>query len=241
MAWGIRELADLAGVSRRAVRYYNDIGLLAQPERRPNGYKQYDATHLARLLWIKRLTDLGVTVSRIAAMETDAPEQVVQAVDAELAATIETLRRTRTELGRMLRDRTPAELPTGFAPPAAERAMTKADRSFVVVMSRVLGPRQRPAYTDMIATMPPDPAAGQFATLPAHADARTRRDLAGRMAGYVRQIHLRHPALTDLHTDAPLGARFARQALAAAKRELYNPAQRDVMSGVDIVLGRARA
>ncbi|GAA2582030.1 hypothetical protein GCM10010424_29910 [Streptomyces lienomycini] len=41
MAWSTREMAELAGVSLRAVRHCHDIRLLEEPERRSNGYKQY--------------------------------------------------------------------------------------------------------------------------------------------------------------------------------------------------------
>src|SRR5204863_5377681 len=40
MAWSTREIAELAGTSLRAVRHYHEVGLLAEPERRANGYKQ---------------------------------------------------------------------------------------------------------------------------------------------------------------------------------------------------------
>jgi DNA-binding transcriptional MerR regulator len=68
MAWSTREIADLAGNSLRAVRCYHEIGLLAEPERHPNGYKQYGVTHLLRLLRIKRLVDLGFSPAGIAEM-----------------------------------------------------------------------------------------------------------------------------------------------------------------------------
>jgi AraC-like DNA-binding protein len=57
MAWSTREIAELAGTSLRAVRHYHEVGLLAEPERRANGYKQYGVAHLIRVLRIKRLTD----------------------------------------------------------------------------------------------------------------------------------------------------------------------------------------
>ncbi|MGY0020961.1 MerR family DNA-binding transcriptional regulator [Streptomyces sp. YJ-C3] len=40
MAWSTREIAELADVSLRAVRHYHEVGLLSEPERRSNGYKQ---------------------------------------------------------------------------------------------------------------------------------------------------------------------------------------------------------
>ena len=48
MAWSTHELADLAGTSLRTVRHYHEVGLLDEPERHSNGYKQYGVAHLVR-------------------------------------------------------------------------------------------------------------------------------------------------------------------------------------------------
>ena len=70
----------------------------------------------------------------------------------------------------------------------------------------------------------------------ADADELTRRDLAERMVAMLRDIHVRHPALKDLHAGSPHGTRFAHRATEAAKRELYNPAQVDVMRRMRVLL-----
>ena len=46
----IGELAQAAGTTTRAVRHYHALGLLPEPERRPNGYREYDARALVRLV-----------------------------------------------------------------------------------------------------------------------------------------------------------------------------------------------
>ena len=144
MAWSTREIAELAGTSLRAVRHYHEVGLLEEPERRSNGYKQYGVAHLVRVLRIKRLTDLGFSLPQIAAMgdADDHPAEALRTLDAELAATIERLQRARLELALILRRSVPTDLPVEIAPAAAaEAALSDADRSFIVVMTRVLGPR----------------------------------------------------------------------------------------------------
>ena len=50
MAWSTRQLAELAGTTVKTVRHYHEIGLLSEPERASNGYKQYRTEHLVRLL-----------------------------------------------------------------------------------------------------------------------------------------------------------------------------------------------
>ena len=230
MAWSTREIAELAGTSLRAVRHYHDVGLLAEPERRANGYKQYGVPHLVRLLRITRLVDLGFSLSQIAAMGEDDhhPEQALRTLDAELASSIERLQRIRVELGLILRDGVPTDLPPGLAP-AAQEKMSDADRSLVVVMSRILGPQRLQAYADMLRDLPADPTDREFEELPEDADEATRQDLAERMAPYVRDLHTQHPGLTGPNTDAPRGERFAAETASTAMRELYSTAQLDVL------------
>lgn len=70
MAWSTRQLAELAGTTVKAVRHYHKIGLLEEPHRTSNGYKQYDVRHLLSLLRITRLTDLDMPLAQIAVMGT---------------------------------------------------------------------------------------------------------------------------------------------------------------------------
>ncbi|MCI2419513.1 MerR family transcriptional regulator [Saccharopolyspora sp. K220] len=231
MAWSTREIAELAGTSLRAVRHYHEVGLLDEPERRANGYKQYGVAHLVRLLRIKRLTDLGFSLSQIAAMgdADDHPEEALRTLDAELAATIERLQRVRVELGLILRQSAPTDLPPEFAPAAAKAELSDADRSFVVVLTRVLGPRGLQAYADMLQNFPAHPAASEFDDLPADADEQTRQDVAERLADYVRALYAQHPGLRDIDADAPGGSHFASRTLSKALQDLYSPAQIDVL------------
>ena len=45
----IGELAERAGISAKAIRYYEQIGILAPPARTPSGYRAYDQAALGRL------------------------------------------------------------------------------------------------------------------------------------------------------------------------------------------------
>lgn len=60
----IGELADLASVSRRTVRYYVQRGLLASPLGAGRGH-YYTGGHLQRLLAIKLLQDRGLSLDEI--------------------------------------------------------------------------------------------------------------------------------------------------------------------------------
>jgi DNA-binding transcriptional MerR regulator len=237
MAWSTREIAELAGTSLRAVRHYHEVGLLAEPERRANGYKQYGVAHLVRVLHIKRLTDLGFSLSQIAAMGDidDHPGEALRALDAELAAAIERLQRARVELGLILHQSLPTDLPPEFAT-VARVEMSDADRSLVTVLTRILGPATRQAYADMIQSRPDIPTGEEFHTLPADADEQARQDIAERMAPSVRALFDEHPELRAPATDAPRGEAFAMETMRQAVRDLYNPAQLDVLVRVNALL-----
>lgn len=56
----IRELATQAGVTVKAVRYYESRGLLA-PSRAENGYREYDAADVHVVREIRALLSLGLT------------------------------------------------------------------------------------------------------------------------------------------------------------------------------------
>lgn len=142
MGWSTRELADLAGTSLRTVRHYHDVGLLGEPERRPNGYKSYGVAHLVRVLQIKRLTGLGLSLKQIAEMdEADENQQeALRALDAELAATIDRLQGVRDELAQIFSSEIAADLPREFGAAAVDMNFSETDRSLAFVMSRVLGP-----------------------------------------------------------------------------------------------------
>ncbi|MBY8862824.1 MerR family transcriptional regulator [Nocardia sp. CA2R105] len=239
MAWSTREIAELAGTSLRAVRHYHEVGLLDEPERRANGYKQYGVAHLVRLLRIKRLVDLGFSLSQIAEMgdDDDHPEQALRTLDAELAATIERLQRVRVELGLILSRSTPTDLPPEVAAAAAGAEMSDADRSFIVVMSRVLGPEGMRTYADMLqSSTARDAPAEDLDELTDDADEQTRADLAQRLVPYVRVLLAEHPGLNTLSSDAPRGVRFAEETAAKALVDVYNRAQLDVLYRTHILL-----
>ncbi|MEU2958876.1 MerR family transcriptional regulator [Streptomyces albidoflavus] len=156
MAWSTREMAELAGVSLRAVRHYHDIGLIEEPERRSNGYKQYGVSHLVRLLRIKRLTALGFSLSQIADMD-DAPDsgpdpRDLRALDAELAATIERLQHARAEVGALLRGRAASDQLNEL--PADADELTRQSLAERLV-PYVLGLRSRhPGLSDLASDAP---------------------------------------------------------------------------------------
>lgn len=73
--YAIGDLADLADVSRRTVRYYVQEGLLPTPLGLGRG-NHYDGTHLARLLKVKALQEEGRTLDEIKSILRGKPASV---------------------------------------------------------------------------------------------------------------------------------------------------------------------
>jgi DNA-binding transcriptional MerR regulator len=65
----IGELANLAGVSPRTIRYYEEIGLLDSVKRIEGGKRVYTDTDFQRLKFIQRLKYLGLTLSEMNELE----------------------------------------------------------------------------------------------------------------------------------------------------------------------------
>jgi hypothetical protein len=57
-AMHIGEVARCSGVGIETIRYYEREGLLHEPQRRPSGYRLYDAATLERLEYICRAKEL---------------------------------------------------------------------------------------------------------------------------------------------------------------------------------------
>ncbi len=61
----IGELAEIAGVTPRTIRYYENLGLLSPNEREGKGFRYYTQTELAKLQKIDCLKSLGLTLEEI--------------------------------------------------------------------------------------------------------------------------------------------------------------------------------
>jgi len=229
VAWSTRELADLAGTTVKAVRHYHKLGLLDEPERAANGYKQYQVAHLVRLLQITRLADLGVPLARIATMghADEDPAAALRVLDAELEATIQRLQRIRGEVATILQHGASADLPAGFTSAAGD--LSAADRSIIMVYSRVLDEAAMNDVQNMVTDEQGSSTDAQFDALPASADRATRRQLAESLAPVISGLVDQYPWLSDPGSRAPRGSAFAEDTVTQALRELYNPAQLEVL------------
>lgn len=124
------ELARLAGVSVRTLRHYHAIGLLPEPARHENGYREYGAADLLRVLRIRQLAALGFSLEQIDPMlgELDggAPDRrpshadaLLGELDAQLARQIAELEEKRAQIARLRS--------ADIAPDVPERASAALD------------------------------------------------------------------------------------------------------------------
>ena len=106
----IGELAERAGISTKAVRYYEQVGILAPPARTPSGYRDYDHAALGRLGFVRAAQALGLTLGEIRQViafrdQGTAPcghvTQLLQRRAAEVGARIAELQQLQDELERL--------------------------------------------------------------------------------------------------------------------------------------------
>ena len=61
----IGELAEQAGISTKAIRYYERIGILAPPAGTASGYRAYDEAALGRLGFVRAAQAVGLSLGEI--------------------------------------------------------------------------------------------------------------------------------------------------------------------------------
>ncbi|MGW6710662.1 MerR family transcriptional regulator [Streptomyces sp. NPDC054956] len=102
----IGEIAALVGVTTRAIRHYHHVGLLPEPDRRPNGYRAYSVRDAVRLARVRRLTELGLSLDEVRdVLADDAGREladVLQELDADLARQEAELAERRRRLAVLL-------------------------------------------------------------------------------------------------------------------------------------------
>jgi DNA-binding transcriptional MerR regulator len=227
MAWSTREIAELSGTTVKSVRYYHQIGLLEEPDRELNGYnKRYEVRHLTRLLQIKRLTGLGLSLTQVAELGTagGGHPAVFQEIDAELEATVERIQSIRQELATLSRPGATPDVPTTFHDVA--QPLRDNDRALLTIYAQLFSEDSMDALRQLLAANPHEALDEAFRDLPADADEAMRQALAEWMAPVVGangSVTLETKAATPRQAEA------ARNAVGHALQALYNPAQLDVL------------
>lgn len=101
----IRELSGTTGVPVETIRYYERSGLLPEPPRQPNGYRQYGTQHRERLAFIRHCRDLGMPLAEVQRLLEFAehPGDDCGGINGLIDAQIERVRQRRLDLQQLER------------------------------------------------------------------------------------------------------------------------------------------
>lgn len=234
MPWSTREVADLAGTTVNTVRHYHRAGLLDEPTRMSNGYKQYQVAHLIRLLQIRRLRDLGVPLDQIeqVGFGTDPPADALRAIDADLASSIERLQRARAEVRAILDGSSVTGVPAGFENVASR--LTKPEQSLMLVYSQLYDDSAMEDLKQMLEA-DPDAADVEFENLTPDADEATRARLAEHLAPGLAQLMVDYPWLLDQAGHSRKAVSVTHETVDESVRVTYNSAQLEVMARAGVI------
>ena len=245
------DLATLAQVSVRALRHYHRVGVLPEPERSRNGYREYTVHDLVRLLRIKRLAALGIPLERMPAMfEADPADQAatLQQLDADIDAQISRLQAQKTLINLIQANEGAADFPPElaramalFAASGVSPAMTRMDRDQVILLAHLVGEQGMDRLVDLYDRIAePDiqaaatQVAARFDVLPADATGaeieRFLTDFTGLFAPLIAELSLA-PGVAFLDEAK------ANSLLDAYQADTLNLAQREVLARLTERLG----
>lgn len=157
----IGELAALVGVSTRTVRHYHHRGVLPEPERQSNGYREYGLREAVFLARIRRLVELGLSLDEIHDVLADDRgrelREVLQELDGDLARQQERIHAKRQRLAGLLGV---AELDadSAISPematvlrdlPADGSEFGELDRTFLTVLDAHVDPTERAGLSEL--------------------------------------------------------------------------------------------
>lgn len=231
MPWSTKELADLSNTSVRIIRHYHDIGLLDEPARLANGYKQYGSADLIRVLRIHRLSGLGFSLDQIAGM-LDSPadtDAALDELDTEIAATITRLEQVRSDIARSRHLGAPADMtPEAFLMMEA----FDQDANLAILVGQLVAPPELASFVEVLSGIPAEYADlnDRFLALAGDAKeseiARLTEDMADGLSQFSAE-HLEHAGSVGSDTVA---RRKKVRAFVETMSENLNPAQARVFS-----------
>lgn len=124
ITYKIGKTAELAGVNKETIRYYERRNLIPEPDRMDSGYRLFSQRHINQIRFIKRAQELGFTLSEIEDLlnlkmdeETTCTEIKTEAEQkySDVISKIEDLQRIKETLGNLI-DSCSGEGPTGDCP-----------------------------------------------------------------------------------------------------------------------------
>ncbi|WAZ21358.1 MerR family transcriptional regulator [Streptomyces cinnabarinus] len=158
----IGELADAVGVTTRTVRHYHHLGLLPEPERLSNGYRDYTLRHGVVLARIRRLTELGLGLGEVRDVLADDVgkdiSEVLAELDEDLARQEVAIRERRARLRALMEDGVTVEGPVSdelaslFRRTAhlSDSPMAAKDREILALIETTAGAEERGRLTSLL-------------------------------------------------------------------------------------------
>jgi DNA-binding transcriptional MerR regulator len=246
----IGELAAKLGISTRMIRHYHDRGLLPEPARAANGYRQYGLADVVRLVRIRRLAAAGLPLREVAAAVGGTRDLagLLADLDAELAADEAAIRAKRGRLAglvaRGVSDVDELSSPELTALLDAVHVRDR-ERGLAAVVEETGSARERRWMTEYFSAMAADPGAV------ARSDALIRElesleddDVRGGAELAARSVDDAAAFFPPELLDAMRGGRNNREAaLTELGRQLDLPAAQRayVVESVRLLLGREAA
>lgn len=254
----IGEIAELVGVTRRAVRHYHHVGLLPEPDRRPNGYRRYTARHAVLLARIRRLTELGLSLDEVRTVLADdagrALTEILAELDADLARQEELIKERRKRLAHLLADAEAGRLPvdgpvsaemagllTGLDELTASSPTAALDRELLVLLDTAASPEIREQLVTSVRAMTDTPGAAElardlYARLDALADVEPDDDRVVEV-GIALAATIPDEAAAPFSADVPIDEGAFAQAFFGS----FKPAQAAaVRHAITVLQGRSR-
>ncbi|KAA0971888.1 MerR family transcriptional regulator [Aureimonas fodinaquatilis] len=127
-----KDIAARAGVTVRTLRHYHQIGLMVEPPRDSNGYRNYSIQHLVRLLRIRRLTAIGLPLSALPPLLGENGEltsEMIEALDVSLVHQIEKLQEQRRVVAAVRTTEGPLNVEPDMAAALMPLEVGRAERS----------------------------------------------------------------------------------------------------------------
>ena len=114
----IGQVAKAAGVHLETIRYYQSLGLVAQPKRPPGSVRRYGNGTVARLRFVKRAQELGFTLEEVKNLLLLEDGQDCRATRKLAAHKLDIIKQRISDLNRMRRllERLIEECETGNRP-----------------------------------------------------------------------------------------------------------------------------
>ncbi|WP_067466626.1 MerR family transcriptional regulator [Actinomadura macra] len=157
----IGEVAALVGVSTRTVRHYHHLGLLPEPARLANGYREYRVRDAVLLARVRRLVELGLSLDEVRDVLADDRgrelREVLGELDADLARRQEAIAEQRARLAGLLAE---AELgPDSAVSPEMASVLRELprgtgfaalDRGLLALVDTAAGPDDRRRFAHLL-------------------------------------------------------------------------------------------